>query len=211
MHFRVGLRSFGNPKMRVAAYTRVSTLKNQDCEVQARELREYCTRRGWKIVAEFSDTGFSGAKDSRPALDKMLRAARRREFDVILVWKLDRLSRSLRHLVNLLSEFESLGLALASLTDAIDFTTPQGKLMFALVSAFGEFERSLIRERIMAGLRAARARGARFGRPPIDVDRQAVAELRASGASWRTIAKRLGVSRATCMRTVPARPKIAAA
>ena len=196
---------------RVVIYTRVSTLHGQDCENQARELREYCARRGWTIAAEFSDTGFSGAKDSRPALDKMLRAARRREFDVILVWKLDRLSRSLRHLVNLLSEFESLGLALASLTDAIDFTTPQGKLMFALVSAFGEFERSLIRERIMAGLRAARARGARFGRPPINVDGQAVAELRASGASWRMISKRLGVSRATCMRAVPVRPKIAAA
>src|ERR1700722_3089052 len=112
--------------MRVAIYTRVSTLKGQDCEVQAHELREYCARRGWEIVAEFSDTGFSGARDSRPALDKMLRAARRREFCVLLVWKLDRLSRSLRHLVNLLSEFESIGVALTSLTDAIDFTTPQG-------------------------------------------------------------------------------------
>jgi DNA invertase Pin-like site-specific DNA recombinase len=196
---------------RCAIYTRVSTLHGQDCEVQARELREYCARRGWEIVAEFSDTGFSGAKDSRPALDKMLRSARRREFDVLLVWKLDRLSRSLRHLVNVFSEFESIGLALASLTDAIDFTTPQGKLMFALVSAFGEFERSLIRERILSGLALPRARGAKFGRPRVIVDTEKIQELRASGASWRTISKRLGLSRQTAIRALENRPKIAAA
>lgn len=197
--------------MRVAIYSRVSTLHHgQDTEVQARELREFAARRGWEIVAEFSDTGFSGAKDSRPALDKMLRAARRREFDVILIWKLDRLARSLRNLVNLLSEFESLNVALVSLTDSLDLSTPQGRLMFQIIGAMSEFERSLIRERIMAGLRTARARGARFGRPPVDVDHAAVAELRASGASWRAISRKLGVSRATCMRAVPARPKIAA-
>jgi DNA invertase Pin-like site-specific DNA recombinase len=196
--------------MRAAIYSRVSTLNGQDPEVQARELREHCARRGWTIAAEFSDAGWSGAKDSRPALDKMLRAARRREFDVILVWKLDRLSRSLRHLVNLLSEFESLGLALASLTDAIDFTTPQGKLMFALVSAFGEFERSLIRERIMAGLRAARARGAKFGRPRVKVDTEKIQALRAEGRSWRAISKKTGLSRQTCLRALQIRHKTAA-
>jgi DNA invertase Pin-like site-specific DNA recombinase len=196
---------------RCVIYTRVSTLHGQDCEVQARELREYCARRGWEIVAEFSDTGFSGARASRPALDKMLRSARRREFDVLLVWKLDRLSRSLRHLVNLLSEFESIGLALASLTDAIDFTTPQGKLMFALVSAFGEFERSLIRERILSGLALARARGAKFGRPRVAVDTAHIQSLRNAGLSWRAISKDMGLSRQTCLRALQTRPKTAAA
>jgi DNA invertase Pin-like site-specific DNA recombinase len=194
--------------MRVALYTRVSTLKGQDCEVQAHELREYCARRGWDIVTEFSDTGFSGAKDSRPALDKMLRSARRREFDVILVWKLDRLSRSLRHLVNLLSEFESIGLALASLTDAIDFTTPQGKLMFALVSAFGEFERSLIRERILSGLALARAKGTKFGRPRVAVDAARIASLRGAGRSWSEICHETGLSRGTAQRAFHSLPKI---
>jgi DNA invertase Pin-like site-specific DNA recombinase len=194
--------------MRVALYTRVSTLKGQDCEVQARELREYCARRGWEIVNEFSDTGFSGAKDSRPALDKMLRSARRREFDVLLVWKLDRLSRSLRHLVNLLSEFESIGLSLASLTDAIDFTTPQGKLMFALVSAFGEFERSLIRERILSGLALARARGTTFGRPRVTVDAARIASLRSAGRSWSAICHETGLSRGTAQRALKNLPKI---
>ena len=193
--------------MRVAIYTRVSTLKGQDCEVQAHELREYCARRGWEIVAEFSDTGFSGAKDSRPALDKMLRSARRREFDVLLVWKLDRLSRSLRHLVNLLSEFESIGLALASLTDAIDFTTPQGKLMFALVSAFGEFERSLIRERILSGLALARAKGTKFGRPRVAVDAARIALLRSAGHSWSAICREMRLSKGTAQRALHNLPK----
>jgi DNA invertase Pin-like site-specific DNA recombinase len=195
---------------KVVLYTRVSTLKNQDCEVQARELREYCARRGWEIVAEFSDPGFSGARDSRPALDKMLRAARRREFSSIVIWKLDRLARSLRHLVNLLSEFEALDVSLVSLTDSLDLSTPQGRLMFQIIGAMSEFERSLCRERIMAGLRAAKARGAKFGRPRVEVDTEKIQGLRTSGASWRAISKQLGLSRQTCLRALQTRHKTAA-
>jgi DNA invertase Pin-like site-specific DNA recombinase len=195
---------------KVVLYTRVSTLKNQDCEVQARELREYCARRGWEIVAEFSDSGWSGARDSRPALDKMLRAARRREFDILLIWKLDRLARSLKNLLNLLSEFEALGLALVSLTDSLDMSTPQGRLLFQIIGAMSEFERSLCRERIMAGLRAAKARGAKFGRPRVEVDTAHIQALRTSGASWRKIATETGLSRQTCLRALQSRHKTAA-
>jgi DNA invertase Pin-like site-specific DNA recombinase len=195
---------------RVALYTRVSTLHGQDTEVQARELREYCVRRGWTISAEFSDSGWSGAKDSRPALDKMLRAARRREFDVILIWKLDRLFRSLKSLVNMLAEFESLNVALVSLTDSLDLSTPQGRLMFQIIGAMSEFERSLIRERIMAGLRLAKLRGAKFGRPRVEVDTDKVQSLRAQGSSWRAISKELNVSRQTALRALQSREKTAA-
>jgi len=195
--------------MRVVTYTRVSTL-DQDCENQAHELREYCARRDWTITAEFSDSGFSGARDSRPALDKMIRAARRREFDVILIWKLDRLARSLKNLVNLLAEFESLNVALVSLTDSLDLSTPQGRLMFQIIGAMSEFERSLIRERIMAGLRLAKLRGAKFGRPRITVDVAQIQALRDSGASWRKVAAETGLSRQTCLRALQTRHKTAA-
>src|ERR1700682_1045198 len=155
---------------RVALYSRVSTHHGQDPELQLRELREYTAARGLTIVQEYTDVGFSGSKDSRPALNQLMAAARRRRFDSVLVWKLDRFGRSLRHLVNALAELEALGLTFISLRDNLDLSTPSGRLMFQIIGAMAEFERSLIQERVRAGMRNARAKGRKLGRPPLSVD-----------------------------------------
>lgn len=158
---------------RVALYARVSTLNgHQDPEMQLRELREFAVARGWQIVEEFVDRGVSGSKDRRPQLDRMMDAARSRKIDAVICWKLDRFARSLKHMVVALSEFESLGVQFVSLRDNLDLTTPSGRLMFHVVSAMAEFERSLIQERVCAGLRNARAKGRVLGRPKMQVDSQ---------------------------------------
>jgi len=144
---------------RVALYARVSTLNhNQDPELQLAELREYATRRGWAIAEEFVDRGVSGSKESRPALNRLMADAHRRRFDAVLVWKIDRFGRSLKHLVNALAELDARGVAFVSMRDNLDLTTPSGRLMFQIIGAMAEFERSLIQERVRAGLRNARAR-----------------------------------------------------
>ncbi len=187
--------------MKVALYTRVSTSgKGQDTEVQARELREYATRRGWDVVQEYTDNGVSGAKENRPALDRLMLDARRRKFDGVLCWKLDRIGRSLKHLVNLLAELEALGVALVSFSDNLDLTTPQGRLMFQIIGAMAEFERSLTVERVRAGLAHARAKGKRLGRPQVTVDRARIAKLRAGGASWSAVCSETGLSAGTARR-----------
>src|SRR5580700_5711230 len=155
-----------NTPNRVALYSRVSTTHGQDPELQLRELREYAASRGWTIIREYTDLGISGSKDSRPALNQLMADAHQRKFDAVLVWKLDRFARSLRHLVNALAEFEALGLAFISLRDNLDLSTPAGRLMFQIIGAMAEFERSLITERVRAGMRNARAKGQRIGRPP---------------------------------------------
>src|SRR5213083_2737323 len=154
---------------RVALYARVSTLLGQSPEMQLVELREYAARRGWLVIGEYVDRA-SGIKESRPALNRLMTDARRRKFDMIVVWKIDRFGRSLKHLVNALAELESLGVAFVSLKDSLDLTTASGRLLFQLVAAMAEFERSLIQERVRAGIRNARAKGRRLGRPPLDVD-----------------------------------------
>lgn len=184
----------------VALYARVSTLNNQDPEVQLRELREYAERRGWQITEIYTDTGVSGSKDSRPALNRLMADACRRRFDAVLVWKLDRFGRSLRHLVNSLADLEALGVAFVSLRDNLDLSTPSGRLMFQIVGAMVEFERALIQERVKAGLRNARAKGKRLGRPRRIVNVDKIAALRAQGASWRSISGKLGVGLATLYR-----------
>src|SRR3977135_2896451 len=133
--------------------------------MQLRDLREYADRRGWLMVEEYIDHGVSGTKASRPALNRLMADAQRRKIDTVLVWKLDRFGRSLRHLVNAIAELESLGVTFISLRDNLDLTTPSGRLMFHVISAMAEFERSLIQERVKAGLRNARAKGQRLGRP----------------------------------------------
>ena len=186
---------------RVALYARVSTINhNQDPEMQLAELREYAARRGWQIVGEYGDRGVSGAKDSRPALNRMMMDAQARRFDVCLVWKIDRFGRSLKHLVNSLSVFEELGIAFVSLRGSWDLTTSQGRLLFAIIGAMAEFERSLIQERVKAGLRNARAKGKVLGRPKRIVNVDRIAALRASGQSWRAISNELGVGIATLYR-----------
>lgn len=180
--------------MKAAIYARVSTLNNQDPSMQVRELEEYCERRGWEAVRAYIDAGVSGTREKRPALDDLMRDAKQRKFDAVLVWKLDRWGRSLRHLVNSLAELEALGIAFISLKDNLDLTTPSGRLMFQIIGAMAEFERSLIQERVRAGLRNARAKGKRLGRPPLVVDRARMARLRTQGRSIREIATKLGCS-----------------
>ncbi len=191
---------------RVALYARVSTCKGQqDPELQLRELREYAKHRDLTIVGEYIDR-MTGSKDSRPALNRLMADASQRKFDV-LVWKLDRFGRSLRHLVNALAELEALGLSFISLRDNLDLSTPSGRLMFQIIGAMAEFERSLIQERVKAGLRNAKAKGRRLGRPRADIDEGEVLALRKSGASWRDIAKKLGVGLGTVHRIAQPRSK----
>ncbi len=151
--------------MRAAIYARVSTLE-QEPENQLTELRRYCELRGWAL-REYVDKRISGSKDRRPALDELLRDAKRRRFDVLVCWRLDRLGRNLKHLVTLLEELQTLGVAFVSLGEGINCTTPAGRLQLHVLAALAEFERERIRERVVAGLRRAKADGVRIGRPRV--------------------------------------------
>jgi len=168
--------------------------------MQLRDLRQLAERRGFEIVREYCDEGWSGARDSRPALDVMLADAKRGRFRTLLVWKLDRLGRSLAHLVRLLEDFRACGVELVSFSEGLDFSSTTGKLLYQVISAFSEFERDCIRERVRAGLRNAKAKGRRLGRPRVNVDCARIAALRASGASWRAITRELGLSAGTAKR-----------
>jgi DNA invertase Pin-like site-specific DNA recombinase len=188
------------PITQVALYARVSTLSNQDPEMQLRELREYAGRRGWQISEEYIDQGVSGCKESRPALNRLMSDACRRRFDAILVWKIDRFGRSLKHLVNALAELAALGVAFISLRDNLDLSTPSGRLMFQIIGAMAEFERALIQERVRAGLRNAKSKGKRLGRPRVVLDIFRIAALRTQGRSWAEIKGETGISRGTAQR-----------
>src|SRR6202050_1980386 len=191
---------------RGALYAGRSTSNGQqDPEMQLRELREYAKHRELIIVGEYVDR-MTGSKDSRPAAKPLMADARRRKFDAVLVWKLDRFGRSLRHLVNAIAELEALGVSFISFRDNLDLTTPSGRLMFQIIGAMAEFERALIQERVRAGLRNARAKGKRLGRPRTGLSGTQVAALRASGASLRAIAKELGVGVGTVHRLSHQRP-----
>jgi DNA invertase Pin-like site-specific DNA recombinase len=181
--------------VRAAIYARVSTF-DQEPENQLAELRHYSTARAW-TVAEYVDRGVSGAKDRRPALDELLKDARRRRFDVVVVWRLDRLGRNLRHLIVLLEELHALGIAFVSLGEGIDATTPAGKLQMHILGAIAEFERARIAERVKAGLLRARAQGKQLGRP-----RQRPTTGPIPGGSVRTAAKIWGVSKSTAARWI---------
>jgi DNA invertase Pin-like site-specific DNA recombinase len=183
--------------MRTALYARVSTL-DQDPENQLLELRAYAAARGW-TAKEYTDHGVSGAKESRPALDVLLKDARRRRFDVLVVWRLDRLGRNLRHLVLFLDELQALGVAFVTLGEGIDTSSPAGRLQLHILSAMAEFERARIGERVRAGVARARAQGRRLGRPRREVlPEDRLGPLR--GLSVREAARRLGVSPATAHR-----------
>jgi len=185
---------------RAAIYARVST-SDQSVEMQVVELRQVAQQRGWVVVEEFTDEGISGAVESRPALDKMMDEARRGRLDLVVVWKLDRLGRSLQHLLQLLDELQRLGVGFVSVRDAgIDTTSATGRLLLHLLAAFAEYERCLIKERVLAGVRRAQAEGKHCGRPVVEMDlRPAVAMLKA-GYGLKAMAKSLGVSRATLRR-----------
>jgi DNA invertase Pin-like site-specific DNA recombinase len=175
---------------RVVLYARVSTSNgHQDPEMQLAELREYADRRGWEIVGEYTDQGVSGSKESRPQLNRLMVDAHRRQFDAVLVWKIDRFGRALKHLVNALADLGAYGIAFISLRDNLDLSTPSGRLMFQIIGAIAEFERALIQERVKAGLRNAQAKGKKLGRPRRVVDASRIAGLRGAGASclWKGI------------------------
>ena len=162
--------------------------------MQTRELRDYCERRGWSVAGEYVDAGICGAKDRRPELDRLMSDAHKRRFDVVAVWKFDRFARSVTHLLRALDTFRVLGIEFVSLSESLDTATPAGRMVFTVLGAVAELERTLIAERVRAGLRNARAKGKRLGRPRVAVDAAQVARLRASGLSWPKIASELGVS-----------------
>jgi DNA invertase Pin-like site-specific DNA recombinase len=182
--------------MRAAVYARVSTV-DQEPENQLQEVRRYVEARDW-TAGEYVDRGVSGAKDRRPALDDLVRDARRRRFDVLVCWRLDRLGRNLKHLITLLDELQALGIAFVSLAEGIDATTPAGKLQMHILGAIAEFERERIRERVLAGLQRARREGKRLGRPQTRVPIERL--QRVSGLPAQIAAERLGVSRSTIKR-----------
>ncbi len=185
---------------RVALYARVSTKNNgQDPETQLMALREYAQARKFEIFSEFVDIGISGSKEKRPALDRLMDDARKRRFDAVLVARFDRFARSTRHLVLALEEFNALGVDFISLSESIDTSTPMGKMVFVVISAVAELERSLIRERVVMGLQRAKAQGRRIGRPAVHLDSNELQALRGKGLSFRAIAKQCGVSHPTVM------------
>lgn len=195
--------------LRAAIYARVSTLGHgQDPAMQLRELREYVARRGWKLAGEYTDVGISGAKERRPELDRLLADAHRRRFDVVAVWKFDRFARSVSHLLRALENFRAQGIEFVSLSEQVDTSTPTGKMVFTVLGAVAELERSLIAERVRAGLRNARAKGVRLGRPPVVVDAARIAALRARGASLREIAATMRLGLGTIQRSLQPRTKI---
>lgn len=182
--------------MKVALYARVSTVNHgQDPELQLRDLREHCRLRGWEVFGEYVDTA-SGAKESRPQLDKMMKDASRRRFDAVVVWKFDRFARSVAHLLRALEQFKSLSIEFVSLTEGVDTSTPMGKMVFTVLGAVAELERSLIVERVKAGMRNAKAKGKHVGRPRFDLDLKAIRARVSANESQRDIAKSLGVSAA---------------
>src|SRR5215471_19155825 len=186
---------------RAALYMRVSTKGHgQTTETQALALREYAAHRGFMIIEEYRDDGVSGSKDSRPALDRLMRDSRARNLDVVIVARFDRFARSVSHLLRALDEFSHLGVDFISLSESIDTSTPVGKMIFTVLGAVAELERNLIKERVQMGISRARKQGKALGRPRAEVDPRQVAGLRARGLSWNQIAGQLGIGRGTAER-----------
>jgi putative DNA-invertase from lambdoid prophage Rac len=191
--------------LKVATYSRVST-SDQNCQMQVRELREYAARRGWTVAGEYVDTGISGAKASRPELDRLMHDASRRAFDVVLVYKLDRFGRSVRNCLDGISLLRSHGVRFLAVSQNIDTdeNNPTARLMLHILAAVAEFERELIRERVASGVANARRQGKRLGRPRRVFDRGRALELRQQGLSFPKIARELGVGLGTVVRSIRA-------
>jgi len=188
---------------RIALYVRVST-SDQSTELQLRELNQFTQARGWTTIKVYEDKA-TGTNGNRPLLKQLLSDARQRKIDVVVIWKLDRLFRSLKDLISTLQEFTELGVDFISLKDNIDLTTSSGRLMMHMLGAFAEFEASLIKERVRAGLRNAKAKGKRLGRPKKEF--WAILEMKHKGLSVKDISKRLGVHQATVYRVFAKTPK----
>lgn len=184
--------------MRTVLYARVSTA-DQTCDMQLRELRDYAARRRFDIAGEYVDTGWSGAKASRPELDRLMRDARIRRFDTVLVWKLDRWGRSVAHCIRSIQELVNLGIRFVSATQNIDTdeSNPTSRFMLHIFAAVAELEREMIRERVISGIRSAKANGKSLGRPRRVFRRDEVLRLRVEGMSWRKISEMLDVPMST--------------
>ena len=191
---------------RVALYVRVSTT-GQTTDNQSLELNRYCERMEWKIVQTYADKGISGATRERPALDQMLADAAAKKFDVLLTWKIDRLARSTSHLLEILTQLRLAEVGFCSMTEAIDTTSAQGRMLLTFLGAIAEFERELIRERIKAGLNRTREEGTKLGRPRIGFDVTKAIELRDAGLGYKQIARQLNIPRTTLYRGLKAIPK----
>jgi DNA invertase Pin-like site-specific DNA recombinase len=199
--------------VRAALYVRVSTAKRSDKsadrayeqnpDVQESALWDYARARGWEVVKTYSDRA-SGAQESRPGLDAMMQDARRRRFDLVLVWRFDRFARSVKHLILALEEFQSLNLQFVSMQEALDTSTPMGYVIFAVFAALAQYERASIRERVLAGMAHAARHGTKsgkpVGRPRRVVDQEVIRSLRVEGYSWPEIAGKLGVGLSTVQR-----------
>ena len=189
--------------LKVGLYARVSTHDQQTLPMQLAAMREYAKRRGWKIAIEEREIG-SGAK-TRPKREELLRAARRREVDAIVVWRLDRWGRSLLDLIATLQELHAVGVGFVSLTEALDMTTPGGRALAGMLAVFAEFERDILRDRVKAGIAQARKEGRPHGRPPtVRHHAEEISTLFKKGISKRQIAARLSISRASVRRMLPA-------
>ena len=194
--------------MKVAIYVRVST-NEQTTENQVRELKEWADRAGHGVVAVFDDNGISGAKgrEYRKEFDRLLRGAVRREFDIVAAWSVDRLGRSLQDLIGFLQELHGAGVDLYLHQQALDTTTPSGRAMFQMMGVFAEFERSMISERVKAGLARTKAKGTKLGRPRVseEIESQIIA-LREKGMAKLAIGRQLGIGTSTVMRVLPKSP-----
>ncbi|MFH1446392.1 MAG: recombinase family protein, partial [Chloroflexota bacterium] len=183
---------------RTAIYARVSTSNGQQSpDMQLSALRDYCEARRLEVYEEYVDEGISGSKDSRPALNDLMDAARKRKFDCVCVYKFDRFARSTKHLLAALDEFKSLGIDFISYSENIDTSSPLGKAVFTIVGAIGELERSLIVERVKSGLQAAKKRGKKLGRPGKIVDTESFKQLLSEGFTINATARQLGISNGT--------------
>jgi DNA invertase Pin-like site-specific DNA recombinase len=195
---------------RLGLYARVSTKNNgQDPETQLVALREFAAARGFQVTGEYVDVGISGAKDRRPELDRLMADARHRRIDAVLVARFDRFARNTKHLVLALEEFNALGIDFISLNESVDTSTPMGKMVFTVIGAVAELERSLIRERVLMGLERVRRSGRKLGRRRVDVNAGQVALLRAEGRSWNEISRQLGIGqgdRATSVLRLAQKP-----
>ncbi len=189
-----------DPGFPVALYARVSTTQ-QDPDVQLRELRSLAAARGWTVMGEYVDAGISGASNIRPELSRLLADAHKGCFAGILVWRLDRLGRSLRHLVTVVEDLLARGIEVISATEPhMDSTTPTGRLLRNIFASVAEYEREMIRERVVAGLRKVKASGKHIGRPRTVINRLRIEQLRGEGLSWRGIARKMDLPKSTVYR-----------
>ena len=186
---------------RVAVYVRVST-KDQSVDMQLNDLERYSKERDLNVFKFYQDNGVSGTKETRPALSSLMNDAKKRKFDIILVWRFDRFARSTKHLVNALYEFRSLGIDFISYQENIDTSSPLGEAIFTIISAMSKLERDIIAERVKGGLRKARANGKRLGRPKSEVDTDKVIEYRKQNKSIRQIASEMNLSKGAVQRTL---------